>query len=514
MNRFLRIWTALLALLLLGACATSPPEPAPAPTPTPTPEPELVCVTEEEDRMRFETSDGAAILNITLSPWTFQDLDPFWPDIAALLAPETEHFGPEELAQLAWEDYQKNPAAFSSNGWSITPVAFAYLDDEYQKLNIQPRITAFRLRTSVTLYELQHSRLEYREGGAAAFADLFTVDRQTAAERVLDCVLALNEEIGLEDYVDPDYLTEAFDPERVIPEPLGLTVWYPYEPKAGPGWDRSQRSPLSYRILYEQLGDILAPVADEPLLGVRGEDIYYILTEEGEVCPVGIDEYLESGDMHLAWGRNDMFRIENAYQNPVWAAIQARYTGEADRIREDVKRQAQRNAERYWSDTEQQRKWTTYGGSGGINIYGTCVGGRYLSVDVYASLWENSSTASLGGGIEAHQVYDLETGEQVGFRDLFDAPDKAERAAMDYMQANGCTQEQLTAALEPEHMYLWYDCIVLCCPAREPTPREAERMAELEPMGFRFLQDITSEDKCEIPVSVFADCGLRYSVEE
>ena len=522
MKRPLQALLPVLALLFLTACTSPPPEstPTPAPAPTPTPAPELVR-TQDDMALYWHTPKGQAVLEVRFYTGSIRDLtqEPFWPEVQGQLAPEDPDFGLEDMAQLALAHYKEDPAAFEDVGWRL----FYYegrWDDGGGKLPYFPfQCQTLFLDARGTSYDWFRSGFTDQNGEPCVFADLFTVDRETAAARVLGKILEENEillererqdpEAAITSF-DPEALTAAFDPERILPMQDGLHIWYPYSELSSPipGNDFTHQE---YILPLEDFSDIMVPVSPTPLWGIGGERHFFVLNEAGQVEDIGedFDRWLYGGDVHLLWTEIVQQRIIFTEHDPAWAAVQARYDAEADFLRAFYSRQAEKRAELYWAADKKQH--FSYASAAAAQ-WGSSVCGRYIVITQDISL----SGTGWGDTVHSREVYDMETGEQLVFRDLFDDPDQAEQLAAAYMREHGHVPAQISSALEPCSFTLDADKITLYGTTYPPEPKAAELLEELEPLGFHFIcpsRNIENES-CDIPLSVFAECGPRFPMQD
>lgn len=522
MKRLLQALLPGLALVLLMACAAPAPEstPTPAPTSTPTPAPELVR-TQDDTALYWHTPEGQAVLEVHFYTSGIQDLrqDPSWPEVQAQLAPENEDFDLEDMAQLALDHYREDPAAFEDVGWQLFCYAGIW-DDGGGKLPYFPFwCHTLYLDARGKSYDWFRSGFTDQDGEPCVFADLFTVDRETAAARVLEGVLEHNALLPEDECQDPEVLTAAFDPERILPMQDGLYIWYPYTEL--PNLPDGLSVHKEYTIRLEDLADIMAPVSPTPLWVIDGERNFFVLNADGQVENIGedFDRWFYGGDVHLLCTELVQQRMIFTRHNPALAAIQARYDAEADALRAFYSRQADKRAELYWAADETGRNHFSYASSNAVQ-WGHNACGRYIVITQDISLggidWGKGGM-SWGNSVYSHEVYDVETGEQLAFRDLFDDPDRAEQLAADYMQKHGHAPEQIASALEPYSFSLTDDGTITLYgrSPHAPEPVEAELLSELEGLGFHYIcsSKNAEDESCEIPPQVFADCGPRFPIQ-
>lgn len=523
MKRPLQALLPGLALVLLMACAAPAPESTatPAPTPTPTPAPELVR-TQAGTALYWHTPEGQAVLEVRFYTDSIRDLtqETFWPEVQGQLAPENPDFGLEDMAQLALDHYREDPAAFEDVGWRLFYYEGCWNGDEYKLPYFPFRCQTLYLDARGKSYDWFRSSFTDQNGESRDFADLFTVDRETAAARVLGKILEKNEilleqerqnpEAAITSF-DPETLSAAFDPERILPMQDGLHIWYPYSELPNP-MPSSNFSHQEYVLPLEDFSDIMVPVSPTPLWVIDGERNFFVLNEDGQVENIGedFDRWFYGGDVHLLWTELVQQRMIFTRHTPAWAAVQARYDAEADFLRTFYSRQAEKRAELYWAADEKEKKHFSYASPNAVQ-WGSNVCGRYIVITQEISLGgENWSK------VYSREVYDMETGEQLAFRDLFDDPDLAEQLAAEYMREHGHVPAQISSALEPYSFTLDADGVTLYGTTYPPEPEAVELLEELKPLGFHFISPSRNlnNESCFIPLSVFEACGPRFPMQD
>ena len=459
----------------VGPVPTAAPQP-PAPASS---APALSKATEiTEERLETTTySDAAGERVLTVHVWDDLPLDDYWGELAAFLAPGDPDFDMDALAAMAQAHHV--PGGL---GWSLA------LGREEPFPNLPFRAEGDFLNLSRgeddPVLTWRHAALTAVDGAPMSFAGLFTVPEDEAARRVLEAIQAQNA-AALEP-VDAAALAAAFDRERVFPTYSGLLCWYP------PGALRGREAGAAFTVPYNDLGDILIPLSDTPVWGTERFELSYPRTDTGE--PVIHDtpgdhptpSPLLRPDAALAQIRCTFQAVLlNAYQSPGWTAVRSFYAAERSALEANA---IQEGAQSY--ELWQNLSWQ----SGAL----ACFRQR---MELSYTLDANSESATLASG----EVFDLDTGARLAFRDLFTDPDEAQRRTAQYLAGQTGLMPQEAA----EHLITPYGfCldetgqIVILRPASRPDTYAEARMRELEAVG---VHPVHEAQEYPLPEQLLAD---------
>lgn len=378
---------------------------------------------------------GSSVLSGSIQNGGLEALDPFWPEIRAFLFPDNPDAGLAQLAEMAYRDHTEGglqTCYVELLDHTSETMSSPYFQDTYSMLTITADSGAR------TLYRASHTA---PDGTPMTLGDFFTVPEEEAAQR---CLTLLLEQAADRGGPSAEELTTAFDPTRFYMSSTGLRFWFPADslPSAGQA--------LMYSIPYRELGDILRPLTDRPLLCSGGgyEDFYVVSRDGALVHLSGLDSYaeysaLQSPQATLRSGlyiRND--RIENSWQSPVWAEIDARYEALTEGLRE----------------SGGARDKALYGAwqAGGLD------GTEYEEFCQYAHLLGQlllySEELSVGSPADnsviacrGYQVYRHDTGEQLLLDDLFADPEEARARLADHLAGQiGLSAEEAAGLLSQE----------------------------------------------------------------
>ena len=475
----------------VGPVPTAAPQP-PAPASS---APALSKATEiTEERLETTTySDAAGERVLTVHVWDGLPLDDYWGELAAFLAPGDPDFDMDALAAMAQAHHDPG-----GSGWSLALNGVA----SFPNLPFQAEgdfLFLSRGEDDPVLTWL-HAALTGADGAPMSFADLFTAPGDEAARRVLEALQAKNGDDP--DPVDAAALAAAFDRERVFPTYFGLLCWYP------PGVLRGREAGAAFTIPYNDLGDILIPLSDAPVWQPDGFEVYYLCPPDGALIRFdSIGDYsaaalLPTGPTLIHGRYSFSSMLVNAYQNPGWTAVDGFYRAEQAALADSAARRAEELAPecraegKGWMSTQsdelnQYLSWQ----SGALACFRQRMELSYTLEGIH------NRYAALSSG----EVFDLDTGARLAFRDLFTDPDEAQRRAAQYLAG----QTGLTPQEAAEHLITPYGfCldetgqIVILRPASRPDTYAEARMRELEAVG---VHPVHEAQEYPLPEQLLAD---------
>lgn len=263
------LYATLALLLMLTACSPAPANPTPVPSALPSvPVEDAPPVSSEpaspseppswEDRtytMDFTAGDETILLSVSYTlpylsnsgdypPW--QAVNAYYDRVEAdLIASAEEH------AEQARSDYELT--AQSGLSYQVGSEEMDYTivrqTGRYVSLTREFYVTAEgAAHPSVFLWSEQ---LDLTTGKLVRFADCFT-DPNTAAQRVLDAVLATQEAAELQEAgISAGKLTAALQPEHFYLTDQGFVFWYQSEELG------TNHSPIEIPVSYESFDGIL-----------------------------------------------------------------------------------------------------------------------------------------------------------------------------------------------------------------------------------------------------------------
>lgn len=378
---------------------------------------------------------GNSVLSGSIQNGGLEALDPFWPEIRAFLFPDNPDAGLAELAEMAYRDHTEGglqTCYVDLLDHTSETMSSPYFRDTYSMLTLTAD-SGVR-----TLYRASHTA---PDGTPMTLGDFFTVPEEEAAGR---CLALLLEQAAARGGPSAEELTAAFDPTRFYMSSTGLRFWFPA------GSLPSTEQSLIYSLPYRALGDILRPLTDRPLLCTGGgyED-YDVVSGDGALVHLeGLDAYTEYSALHSPratlrssrYIRND--RIENGWQSPVWAEIDARYEALTEGLRESG---ASRDKALYGA-------WR----AGGLD--GTEYEDFYQYAHLLGKLLLYTEELSVGSPADnsviacrGYQVYRYDTGERLPLDSLFADPEEARARLSGHLARQiGLTQEEAAGLLSQD----------------------------------------------------------------
>ena len=423
---FLSLLTAgLIALSACSPTAAPPPSasispeapaaPSPAPPSTPLPLDAETLLDESGTRPKLNFSyrlpgREKEVFWGSIQGGGLDLLDPFWPEIQALLFPGGAAADLEMLASMAYDDYMA--------GWT-GQTYLTLSDNRYQTMSSPYFFDTYaelQLVTASGTWTMLHTAHTSPDGTPMAFGDFFTVSEEEAARRCLDYILEHCSGQAMPH--SPEELAAAFDPQRFYMGESGLLLWYPA------GTLSSSRDLVSFLIPYPELGDILIPLTDRPLWVADGFDSYYLVAQDGSlICLDALSDYAEyTAIQHpqatLLGGRyfyNN--KLANAYQSPVWSEIASFYDTLLDSVEADNARRA-KALYAAWQRGSPQSSWAYEEMDIGASQIGTLL--------IYSqSLSVNHPDSEGCLYMRGCQAYDSGTGARMYLDDLFTRAEEA-----------------------------------------------------------------------------------------
>lgn len=460
----------------VGPVPTAAPQP-PAPVSS---APALRKATEiTEERLETTTySDAAGDRVLTVHVWDDLPLDAYWGELAAFLAPGDPDFDMDALAAMAQAHHVPGEL-----GWSLAlgseepfPSLPFRAEGDFLSLSRGEEDPGLKWR---------HAALTAADGTPMTFADLFTAPEDEAARRVLEAIQAQN--AAAPDPVDAEALDAAFDPERCFPSCHGLLCWYP------PGSLPGREADAGFTIPYNDLGDILIPLSDTPVWGKDVLEISYICSSTGESIHYDAPREEHPAPSPLLRPEATLVKtccifnsvLMNAYQSPGWTAVYDFYGAERAALATST---IQEGAQSYELWQNLSCRW------GALACF-------RQGVELSYTLDGKAQAAALSSA----EVFNLDTGERLAFRDLFTDPDEAERRAAEYLAG----QTGLTGAEALEHLITPYGYyldenghIVILRPASRPDAYTEARMRELEAVG---VHPVHAAQEYPLPAPLLSD---------